>query len=195
MPDAGIVVPGVSRADRRFAALDGMVPHDKFSVVRHARKRDPDQRFTRPVPRVDFVGDAVRLHVDEAEIVPVRVVEVGVEEAIDGGLGKPHEDGEVGEDFRSRVARDGKFNTARELGDGRIGARKRRLGWQRERTERQHRDKQRDSIRREVRTHRDHKRQSTSHQFSNVHFLGSPLWHNHSRTYRPALQIFYQNAA
>ena len=133
VPDAGVVAPGIARADRGRAARDGVVPHDELGAVRDAREGHPDQRLAGSVPRVDFVWNAVCLHVDEAEVGSVRVVEVGIEKALNAfscaGVVflKPYEDGEVGEDFRSRVVRDGELDAASELGDRWIRARQGQL--------------------------------------------------------------------
>ena len=146
VPDAGVVGPDVVGVER-LAGLRGAVPHREFRTVRHAREAHPHERLARRVPRVDVVGEAVPLGVDEADVHEAQVapvgIEIGIREAGDRGR-KPHEDGEVGEDFRFRVARDGELHAARELGDGRVGARQIGPCGQRERTERQHGSKQRD---------------------------------------------------
>ena len=122
VPDAGVVRPGVVVADKRTGARR-VVPHDEFGAVRHARERHPDERFAGILPCVNLARKAVRLHVDEADVLVVGPGEVRVVETRRRVVREPHEDGEVREDFRSRVARDGELHAARELGDGRVGAR------------------------------------------------------------------------
>ena len=128
VPDAGVVAPGRLVADQRTKTRR-VIPHDELGAVRNTRERDPDERFPGSVPCIDFAGESVRLHVDEAEILVVGTGEVSVMEPLNAFARsfvvffQPDEDGEVREDFRPGVAIDCELHAAGEFGDGGVGAR------------------------------------------------------------------------
>ena len=103
VPDAHVV--GIPHAlDLRDDRLRASVARDDLSGRRQRGHLHPDGRDAVRVPCVDLVRKELAACVGEAEVESARLLEVGVAEPVDAGLGKLHEDGEVGKRRRARVA-------------------------------------------------------------------------------------------